>query len=69
MANKRIKKNKWVTIPNSKVQMIWVCNSHERHVYPREEAAIPPDWYEVNGTPVCSECDRDMIYVRTEIKK
>jgi hypothetical protein len=28
---------------------------------------ITPDWYQENGTPMCSGCDRDLNYMRTEV--
>jgi len=32
-----------------------------------DKVGITPDWYEQNGTPVCVECDRDMLYGWTEV--
>lgn len=52
----------WHEIPNNAVRHIWRCD---------ECGAVStntPDWYELNGTPVCVECDIDMDYQRTETK-
>jgi hypothetical protein len=48
-------------INDNKVFNIWTCLDCS------DDAEVTPDWYQDNGTPVCSFCDRDMEYVRTEI--
>lgn len=58
----------WQKIENSKVRAIWVCKTC------KDEADIPPTWYEENGTPTCcnSQCEdegRDMAYSHTIIFK
>ena len=52
------------TIKDSDVYCVWLpkcgCNV--------DEAVVNPDFYEENGTPICSECGEDMEYARTEIE-
>lgn len=54
-------KSRWVKLPDRLFRHVWRC--------PRckAEACIGPDYYEENGTPVCSDCDEDGVYVRTEV--
>jgi hypothetical protein len=62
------KKRKWVTVKDGEVRNVWTCDEEgckERG----EETHIDPSWYADNGTPVCGGCDRDMCYVRTEVRK
>lgn len=63
MAKKERRKpipSRWVKLPDRLFRHVWRC--------PRckAEACIGPDYYEENGTPVCSDCDEDGVYVRTE---
>ena len=58
---KRPGKPKWKKIADKAVRNIWKCEDCD------ETAEIHPDWYEQNGTPMCTECDRDMVYSHTEI--
>lgn len=30
--------------------------------------SVNPDFYEENGTPICSECGEDLTYSHTEIE-
>lgn len=59
----RKSKNQWSRINDNKVRHIWKCEDG------CDEVWVSPDWYSNNGTPVCGECDCDMVYVRTEIRK
>lgn len=52
---------KWDVIPDDKVRHVWYCEECE------DEVNIEPDWYQNNGTPMCADCDDDMIYSHTEI--
>lgn len=54
-------KVKWQTVEDEKVKSLWVCPECKQKAY------IHPDWYSNNGTPMCTECDADMEYVKTEI--
>jgi hypothetical protein len=47
-------------IADDKVINVWKCNCGER-------ARINPDFYQDNGTPMCTSCDDDMEYSHTEI--
>lgn len=66
-AKKNKKKRQWVTIPDGSVRQIWQCKNDE--CLRPNCFALSPKWYTDNGTPVCEECDRDMVYIRTEILK
>jgi len=50
----------WIIVHDTKVRQSWECPDcgDEVFVYPYE--------YEDIGTPVCSECDCDMVYNHTE---
>lgn len=52
----------WKVIDDSKLRHVWRCAECT------DEINIEPDWYQNNGTPVCSDCDEDMYYLRTEMK-
>ena len=52
----------WHTINDEDTRAIWECPECYA------EAIISPTFYTENGTPMCTECDKDMIYVRTEVK-
>jgi len=51
----------WKKISDSKVRHLWRCPECEN------EAQVHPDYYEVNGEPVCGDCDVDMEYDHTEV--
>ena len=53
----------WEVIDDSKIRHVWRC------AYCEDEVNIEPDWYQNNGTPVCSDCDADMYYLKTEINR
>lgn len=53
----------WETISDNSIRNIWACDKCDK------EVAVGPDFYEEAGTPVCSDCDRDMKYEYTEIKE
>lgn len=53
---------KWTVVPDNNINCIWECAEC------KSKAEVTPDWYQNNGTPVCSDCDCDMEYLRTEIK-
>ena len=56
--------NDWKEIDDNKINHVWKCTEPGCE----EKAHISPDWYEQNGTPVCPECDCDMVYDKTLIK-
>jgi len=64
------KTEKWVTIDGAKVRHVWTCQTEKKYC-PNggNETFVGPGFYEENGTPVCSECGDDMMYLRTEIRK
>ena len=51
----------WKLVKDEDVLSCWQCEDCGGDV------VITPDWYEQNGTPVCVECDRDMLYGWTEV--
>lgn len=51
----------WKTIEDAKVRHIWTDSSGEEH-------AVPPTYYEENGTPIDAETGDDMTYTCTEIE-
>ena len=63
-------KTKWVVVSDNEIRHIWRCGRGGRDVCDgtTTTAQIDPRWYQDNGTPVC-ECGRDMVYVRTEVRK
>lgn len=62
------RKDTWVTIPDSRVRLIFRDPGNHR-----KEVAIPPTYFEENGTPICDDTSAsagdDMEYVRTEIRR
>jgi hypothetical protein len=56
----------WKKINDKNVRHVWMCKNEECEDY-GTECHISPEWYQNNGTPVCNECDVDMVYVGTEI--
>jgi formylmethanofuran dehydrogenase subunit E len=51
----------WVIIDEKKLRHKWECPNCDEYAY------VQPWWYSENGTPMCTECDDDMEYIRTEI--
>lgn len=52
----------WKVIDDSTIRHVWRCAMCE------DEVNIESDWYQNHGTPVCSDCDEDMYYLKTEMK-
>lgn len=55
---------KWLTMKDDRIRHVWTCKEGGC----KEKAIVSPDWYQDNGTPVCPKCDRDMAYIRTEVR-
>ena len=51
----------WKVIDDSAIRHVWCCASCD------DKVNVTPLWYQVNGTPVCTNCDTDMEYLQTEI--
>lgn len=51
----------WVVIDDKKTRQSWECPDCGCEVF------IYPDWYQDNGTPMCNECDINMVYNHTEM--
>ncbi len=52
----------WKRISDEQLRHTWECPECERL------AIVRPEFYQVNGTPVCDDCSEDMIYCWTEIR-
>jgi formylmethanofuran dehydrogenase subunit E len=52
----------WIVIDDTKLRHVWRC------VDCKNESVVEPWWYQNNGTPVCEDCDEDMLYLSTEQK-
>lgn len=53
----------WQTVKDKDVRHLWSCPCEDCD----EKCYIDPTFYESSGTPVCTDCDEDMIYIQTEI--
>ena len=52
----------WRPIKDKIIQHRWRCVEYgELHAH----QLIPPDWYQQNEPPVCSDCGKKMEYVET----
>ena len=51
----------WEKIEDDKIRAVWRCPLCT------DEVNIEPDWYQNNGTPMCTDCDEDMYYLKSEI--
>lgn len=49
------------------IEHYWICDGGLYEDHPEETVMVNPDFYEHNGTPVCTICDRDMIYDHTKV--
>ena len=50
----------WTIVDDTKVRHVWRCADCG------DEVSISPWWYQDNGTPVCVDCNEDMVYLSTE---
>lgn len=55
----------WHHLPDNDVRHIWHCEASQDC---ENVANVSPDWYNRNGTPVCENCDIDMVYVKTVVR-
>lgn len=51
----------WVRIGDTRVRHLWRCRRC------RTTASVSPAAYSDIGTPVCGDCDTDLVYLGTEI--
>ena len=67
LSNSDTSKNlrEWSTLPDDQVRHIWAPDGAPTG---EGEISVPPSYYAENGTPVDPETDKDMSYVRTEIR-
>jgi len=54
-----------VQIADNKVSNVWKCMADDCNN--EAKTIIHPDWYQLNGTPMCSECNTEMDYEKTLI--
>ena len=56
----------WKTVPDEEVQHVWKCENEE---CPRHGVTFTvfPDYYQESGTPLCDQCDEDLVYQKTEV--
>jgi hypothetical protein len=50
----------WIIVSDACVRHVWRDSQGNEHF-------IPPDFYEVSGTPIDEQTGNDMTYVRTEV--
>ena len=51
----------WKLVEDTNVLSFWECEKCH------DKIGVTADYYEMSGTPVCFECDRDMLYGWTEV--
>ena len=56
-------RQRWTPISDDDVLTIWTCPDCLSIVQ------TPPSYYQESGTPMCCDCDVDMDYVGTIIRK
>jgi hypothetical protein len=59
-----MKTEKWKTLSNAEIQHTWKCPGK---TCKKVKVQVSPDWYEINGTPICPNCGDDLEYKYTEI--
>lgn len=59
---KERKEPRWPIIKDARIVHEWRCPGC------KATAQVGPAWYQDNGTPMCTDCDEDMEYLRTRIK-
>ena len=50
----------WVQVNDDKVRHLWECSECNASAY------VKPWYYSEMGEPMCSDCDGDMEYIKTE---
>jgi hypothetical protein len=63
--SKRLDKN-FTKVKDIEVINIWIKSEDDDCEYNIEPVEINPDWYQENGTPICS-CGQDLVYSHTEV--
>ena len=61
-AKTKTKPTKWTTIKDSNVILCWKCPECG------DTTEVNPTFFQDSGTPMCGECDTDMVYVKTQIQ-
>ena len=54
--------NVWTAIDDTNIRHVWRCADCEDEVN-----VLPWDYADI-GTPYCSDCEKDMLYLSTEMK-
>lgn len=52
----------WLLLDDEKLRHVWRCDECG------ERTVVKPYWYQDNGTPMCTDCDEDMLYDYSEVK-
>jgi len=58
---------KWKTVADENVRHVWKCSDPDGEGCD-QIAHVSPEFYQESGEPMCSVCDVEMVYVRTEVK-
>jgi hypothetical protein len=61
------KSTKWKTVADESVRLVWQCENDDCDEQPCVN--VGPDFSKESGNPVCSCCDEEMNYIRTEVKQ
>lgn len=56
----------WKVVKDTDVRHIWQCEKEDCEEQPCVN--VRPDFYQQGGNPVCTSCDQEMTYVRTEVR-
>lgn len=64
--NNMTKEKEWVRIEDKNIVHIWVKDEYDDCENKNIRVEINPDWYQYNGTPLCS-CGEDLVYSHTEV--
>ena len=52
-------------VPAQGVYTLWTCDGYDEH--PLVEETVPLNELAIIGTPICSECDREMDNAGAEV--
>jgi len=58
---------KWKTVEDKDVRHIWKCPDPFQEGC-QDTAEIGPEFYQESGEPLCRYCDKEMVYVKTEVR-
>jgi len=67
MSDIQIRGSSWQEVPDKDVRHVWQCRNDDCDEQP--SVNVMPDYYQESGTPMCTECNKHMQYVRTEVRR